>query len=38
LLAVVGFAVMALLGGAFLLVPAAIILRERARAPEPAQA
>jgi hypothetical protein len=29
---------MSLLGGAFLVVPAAIILRERVRAPEPAQA
>jgi MFS family permease len=38
LLAVVGFAGMSLLGGVFLLVPAAIILRERVRAPEPAQA
>jgi hypothetical protein len=38
LLAAVGFAAMALLGGAFLLVPAAVILRERLRAPEPAQA
>jgi MFS family permease len=38
LLALVGFAVMALLGGAFLLVPTAIILRERVRAPEPARA
>jgi MFS family permease len=36
LLAVVGFAAMSLLGGAFLVVPAAIILRERVRAPEPA--
>jgi MFS family permease len=38
LLAVVGFAVMSLLGGAFLAVPAAIIVRERMRAPEPAPA
>jgi MFS family permease len=38
LLAVVGFATMAVLGGAFLVLPAAIILRERVRAPEPAQA
>jgi MFS family permease len=38
LLAAVGFAAMSLLGGAFLVVPAAIILRERVRAPEPAQA
>jgi MFS family permease len=38
LLALVGFAGMALLGGAFLLFPAAIILRERLRAPEPARA
>jgi MFS family permease len=36
LLAAVGFAAMALLGGAFLVVPAAIILRERVRTPEPA--
>jgi MFS family permease len=38
LLALVGFAAMALLGGAFLAVPAAIIVRERMRAPEPAAA
>jgi MFS family permease len=38
LLAVVGFAAMSLLGGAFLVVPAAIIVRERTRAPEPAAA
>jgi MFS family permease len=36
LLAVVGFAVMSLLGGAFLVVPAAIVIRERLRRPEPA--
>jgi MFS family permease len=38
LLAVVGFAVMSLLSGAFLVLPAAVILRQRLRAPEPAQA
>jgi len=38
LLAVVGFAAMSLLGGLFLAVPAAIIIRERVRAPEPARA
>jgi MFS family permease len=38
LLAVVGFAAMSLLGGAFLIVPATIILRERTRGPEPAPA
>jgi MFS family permease len=38
LLAVVGFAAMSLLGGAFLVIPAAVILRERVRVPEPAQA
>ena len=38
LLAVVGFAAMSLLAGAFLVIPATIILRERVRAPEPAQA
>jgi MFS family permease len=38
LLALVGFAAMSLLGGAFLAVPAAIILRERGRTPEPARA
>jgi MFS family permease len=38
LLAVVGFAAMSLLGGVFLAIPAAIILRERVRAPEPAPA
>ena len=38
LLALVGFAAMSLLGGVFLAVPAAIIVRERMRAPEPARA
>ncbi len=38
LLAVVGFAAMSLLGGAFLVIPAAIVIRERLRGPEPAQA
>lgn len=38
LLAIVGFAAMSLIGGAFLVIPAAILLRDRMRAPEPAQA
>ena len=38
LLTGVGFAAMALIAGAILVVPAAIVLRERGRSPEPAQA
>ncbi len=38
LLAGVGFAAMSLVAGAILVVPAAIILRERGRSPEPARA